>query len=195
MKRHAKTPHASSPYSEEFKRSVVAQLINKKPAELAAEHKVHVSRIYDWKKKYANGSSTPPNGGNGADAAPVKRTRNTPSGLSEDQKRAAVAELNAGGKAKEIAAKNHVSEASVYAWRKKFRSGGALVPVDDTPHKVSVFRTGKKNGVTVIADAIGVHDATIFLNMAAADLDGVRPRDLSPFELKVLQARSSLRGE
>ncbi|HEV8364587.1 MAG TPA: transposase [Gemmatimonadaceae bacterium] len=199
MNSRAKSPHASRTFSKEFKRSVVAQLSNKTPAALATEHKIHVSRIYDWRKKYGNGSAQPPAGGTAKPAPVVAGRRNAVSGLSLEQKRAAVAELDAGGNAKEIAAKNHVSDASVYAWRKKFQSGGAVVPVNGTPpQKVTVFRAAAKNGAKALSVAdgsIAVRDATIFLNRAVAELDDMRPRDLGAFHLSVLWARNSLIGK
>lgn len=145
-----------------------------------------------WRKEFATGQRH-------------KRDRIGRSGLSVEQKKAAVLrELRGQATPKEIAAEYNVTASAFYVWKKLYgrelaNGGGANLPVPVTSsnvQRVTVIPAAKSQRArSAIIDAeLGTRQAHVLLNNAARDLDDIRPADLDGFQLKVLLARDSMRG-
>lgn len=190
-------------YTEEFKRGVAEEVLSGRSTqgEQCIKHNIASSVVSAWVKRAKAGK-----------AAKGKRNAShfIPKATPE-QKTAAIAELDAGGNANEIAKRLNVSPAALYWWRKRGYVGkpaangkpGGYVGKPVETQAVVVVPTavnGKANGngrhVTTLPPE--VRDATVFLRKAKSELlAGLRSGaidDLDSSHLLSLLALNSLQG-
>jgi transposase-like protein len=179
MKR-AKT-HRS--YTPEFKLQVIEEFKTKGLDAVIQAHGLHNSLLYKWRREVAQGKFK--------SVAPEQRTSSR-SGVSLEQKRAAVAEYEAGGRAKTIAAKLGVSDAALYQWRDKLRASNG----HDAPGTAVVI-SAKAMPIDVSGQQ-AQREATIFLRHAKRELlTAIRTGkidELDQAHLYALLALNSLQG-
>jgi transposase-like protein len=170
-------------YSPEFRSQVLAQIQAGQPViQVCREHGLHRSCVDRW-RKLGTGH------GNGKGGRPSR--------ITPEQKAAALQELAAGGKAKEIAARLGITDAAVYLWRKN----GAGTPKTNgaRTHQVVVSRAlplPAPAGAVELQHA--ARDATLLLRKAKSELMGGirtgRIADLDQAHLLSLLALSALQG-
>jgi transposase-like protein len=113
--------------------------------------------------------------------------------LTNEEKLAAIAEVDAGAKAKDVAARMGVTTSGLYYWRKTLRKKGGALVVVSTP------RTTTKGAIVAAgANPHATRDAIVFLRKAKGELmAGIRNGtvdDLDNTHLLSLLALRSLQG-
>lgn len=131
-------------HTAEFKQKVLAEhAAGAQVLELSKKYGLGNSMLYQWRKQQQDGK--------------LVENKPTLSRFTPQQMATAVAELQAGGRATEIAKRFGVSDASIYAWRKKLHQSP---------------KPGKSNGH---GPAIAVPKGT-FTDNQFADLRGAMTR-------------------
>jgi len=116
-------------------------------------------------------------------------------GMTREQKLAAVAEYQNGGNAKDIAARLGITASGLMYWRKTLGDGGAAAKRNGRALVVAEPVNGNGHRIPQIAQQHAIRDATIFLRKAKHELlDGIRAGSIDDLDSSHLLSMLALKA-
>jgi transposase-like protein len=204
-------------FKREQKDAAVQDIVTgrKTKAQVREELDIVPSVLERWLAKAKDKAQAPTAASPEAESPPTTKTtgRKKKRGVRYPQKFRydAARRVEAGEKGNAVAKDLGVSDATIYNWHEQLKAGALRDPAEQdasAPGNGNGHASGKVNGHPIVVrrpvkrqvvnvsslstDDEHVLGGIIFLNEAADQLDGVRPADLNPFQLNVLQARAYL---